>query len=62
MWLAVNLLPNSPKISYLSNRGVFQLNVSWINGNSIPVNTLTREGYSKTGAFGHSSKQISRSQ
>ena len=32
MWSARNLLPNSPKISDLTNRDVFQLNVSCING------------------------------
>ena len=30
---AVNVLPNSPKTSDLTNRDVFQLNVSKINGN-----------------------------
>ena len=33
MWSAVNVLLNSPKISDLANSDVFQLNVSWINGN-----------------------------
>ena len=33
MWSSVNVLPNSRKVSDLTNRDVFQLNVSWINGN-----------------------------
>ena len=31
MWSSVNVLPKSPKISDLTNRDVFQLNVSLIN-------------------------------
>ena len=33
MWSSVNVLPKGRKISDLTNRDVFQLNVSWINGN-----------------------------
>ena len=33
MWPAIKVLPNSPKISDLTNRDVFQLNMSRINGN-----------------------------
>ena len=33
MRLGVNVLPNSPKISDLTNREVFLLSVSLINGN-----------------------------
>ena len=31
-WAAVNVLPNSPKISHLTKRNVFSLNCSWLNG------------------------------
>ena len=30
---AINVLPNSPKTSDVTNRDIFQLNVSKINGN-----------------------------
>ena len=33
IWSAVNVVPNSPKTSDVTNRDVFQLNVSKINGN-----------------------------
>ena len=33
IWLAVNVLPNVPKTSHLTNRDIFQLNVSKTNGN-----------------------------
>ena len=33
VWSAVNVFPDSPEISDLTNRYVFQLNVCWINEN-----------------------------
>ena len=33
MWSAINVLPNSSEILDLTNRDVFQLNLSWNNGN-----------------------------
>ena len=32
MWSVVNVLQNSAKIWHLTNRDIFQLNVSWTNG------------------------------
>ena len=29
---SINVLPNSPKISHLTNKDVLQLNVPWIKG------------------------------
>ena len=34
MGASVNVVPNSPKISHLSKRDVFYLNLSWLNRNS----------------------------
>ena len=33
-WAWVNVLPNSPQISHPTKRVVFQLNLSWLSGNS----------------------------
>ena len=41
MWAAVNVLPNSPKISYLTEKGVFQPNLSWLIGN---IGSKSRRG------------------
>ena len=66
------MLTNNPKISDLTKRNVFQLNLSQTEeteGSKClladfmgPVNTLTAEGNSETGLFRHLSNHIFQSQ
>ena len=74
MLSAVNVLANRRKISDLTNREVYQLNLSQIDEKKIkvllcifqecfrPVNTLTAKKCSETGPSSHLSKNIFRSQ
>ena len=75
MVAAVNVSQNSAKILHLTKRDVFWFNLTWLNGKLgwkccrgdfrqwfSPVNTLTLQRCSRTGAFGNSSNHISQSQ